>query len=388
MHIVICGAGMMAQAIAFDIVHNMDIKTITLIDSDKFVLTQAQAFLNTKNIKFIEANVEDITQIQPLFENTDMVISAVPYLFNFNLAKLAIETHSHFIDLGGNNDIVSQERTLHTQAQKQGVTVIPDYGLAPGLVSVITRDIVDYFDTIDSVNIRVGGIPQDPQPPLNYQIVFSLEGLINEYVEPALILDHGKIIQKPSLTEIEDIMFPPPFGKMEAFLTSGGCSTLPYTFKNKIGYLDYKTIRYPGHCAMIQPLFELGFAETTPITLNNTTFTPREILKELLRRKIPTKGKDAILLEVHGIGYVRGRRFIRKYQIIDQYDTQNNISAMQRMTGYPIAITADMLLKNQIHKHGVFCPEEIIPPQPLFSELNRRGINIEITVKETSKNTK
>ena len=378
MQIVICGAGKMAQAIAFDLLHHSKFETITLLDSNKTVLANSPAFLNVKKIRKSIADIQDTCQIRPIFETADIVISAVPYRFNYDLAKLSIETHSHFIDLGGNNEIVAQERTLCNKAKKEGVTVIPDNGLAPGLVSVITRDIVTKYDIVEKVNIRVGGIPQDPQPPLNYQIVFSLEGLINEYDEPAMVLDHGKIIQKPSLTDLEDIQFPSPYENMEAFVTSGGCSTLPHTYKDKIGYLDYKTIRYPGHCAMIQPFFTLGLASTKPLIINDTAIRPRDIFKELLRRIIPTNGRDTVLLQVQGTGQMNTQKQTWTYQIIDHYDIKNNISAMQRMTGYPVAITADMMLKKEIVKHGVFCPEEIIPPDIMFKELHKRGITLDI----------
>jgi len=178
--------------------------------------------------------------------------SAVPYRFNYTLARIAVETITHFLDLGGNNEIVEKELGLSKEAVKNGVTVIPDCGLAPGLTSIITRDIVEQMESVDYVKLRVGGLPVNPKPPLNYQIVFSLTGLLNEYVEDAIVLDRGKIIKKKSMTELETIMFPQPFGKMEAFLTSGGCSTLPYVYKNRINYLDYKTVRYPGQILDLQ----------------------------------------------------------------------------------------------------------------------------------------
>jgi lysine 6-dehydrogenase len=379
MNILICGAGKMAQAIAFDLLHYSNPTTITLLDTNQNILHQVRTILKSPKIQTTLADITNINQIHPIFEAHDLIISAVPYEFNYILAKEAIQTKSHFIDLGGNNDIVAQERTLHKHAQNAGVTVIPDNGLAPGLVSVITHDIVNAFDTINTLNIRVGGIPQQPQPPFNYQLVFSLDGLINEYVEPALILDHGNIIQKPSLTELETIQFPPPYNKMEAFLTSGGCSTLPHTFKTKIDYLDYKTIRYPGHCTKIQLLFELGLASTQPLTINNTTVTPRNLLKELLKKIIPSSGKDTVLLQVKGSGTIKNQHQTRIYQIIDYYDTSNNITAMQRMTGFPVAITADMILSKKIIKTGVYCPEEIIPPKIMFNELQKRGITLNIT---------
>ncbi len=368
----------MAQAIAYDILNHTDTTTITLLDNSQKTLTQARTFLKPQTVETIQADINNTTQLNPLFRQSDIIISAAHYHFNYHLAQLAIKTHSHFIDLGGNNNIVAQQKTLHTQAQKANVTIIPDNGLAPGLVSIITHDIVNTFDTIDTVHIRVGGIPQHPQLPLKYQLVFSIDGLINEYAEPALILNRGIITEKPSLTELETIQFPPPYNQMEAFLTSGGCSTLPYTYQKKIGYLDYKTIRYPGHCAKIYPLFELGLASTQSITLNNTTIKPRSVLKKLLQKHIPTTGKDAVLLQIQTTGTINQKQHTRIYQIIDHYDTINDITAMQRMTGYPVAITAQMILTQQIIKTGVYCPEEIIPPDSMFTELQKRNINLEI----------
>ena len=118
MHILICGAGMMAQAIAYDLLHHAKTHSVTIIDIDNNVLRQAQSFLKSNTINGHEGDVQNIDQIRSYFEIADIVISAIPYKFNFTLAELAINTHSHFIDLGGNNDIVAQEKTLHEKAKK------------------------------------------------------------------------------------------------------------------------------------------------------------------------------------------------------------------------------------------------------------------------------
>jgi len=227
------------------------------------------------------------------------------------------------------------------------------------------------------VKLRVGGLPVNPKPPLEYEIVFSPNGLINEYLEDAIVLDHGKSIIKNSMSEIEPISFPEPFGKMEAFITSGGCSTLPTTYKNVINYLGYKTIRYPGHCEKFKTMLDLGFGSTNSISVHGSKITPREILIYQLKKKLPRTGDDVILLKVYAKARKNDDIFIIEYSMIDYMDKKSNLSAMMRTTGFPVSITADFLAKGLIKKPGVFCPEEIIPTKMMFTELKKRNINIE-----------
>lgn len=248
------------------------------------------------------------------------------------------------------------------------------------MISIITRDIVEYFDTTEFVKIRVGGVPLHPTPPLNYQIVFSPNGLINEYIEDALVLDSGEIQQIPSLTQLETIPFPPPFTTMEAFLTSGGCSTLPYTYQNTIGYLDYKTIRYPGHCAAIKPILDLGFASENKISIGSTSITPREVFINLLEKSLPTNQPDVILMKIISRGIKNKQKQEIEYLMIDYYDKENKITAMMRTTAYPASIIAQMILRGDISQHGVFCNEEIVSPKPFFTELEKRNIEIKKTI--------
>src|SRR5204862_625335 len=131
--------------------------------------------------------------------------------------------------LGGDNDVVAAELALHAAARAKGVNVIPGCGLAPGMTAVLVAHAVARFDSVDEIHIRVGGLPLAPKPPLDYQLVFSVEGLINEYVERARVVRDGKVVEIESMTEVEELEFPQPFGKMEAFQTSGGTSTLPDT---------------------------------------------------------------------------------------------------------------------------------------------------------------
>jgi len=384
MNAVILGAGMMGRAIAYDLDQFSSFQEILLGEKEGTTRTSAKQFLRDTRVKVLALNAEKTQEIHRRLHDGDVLISALPFQYNYRLAQLAIRKKTHFIDLGGNNTIVDQERALFSQAKHQNITIIPDSGLAPGLVSIITHDIVDHLDSIEYVKLRVGGIPRYPQPPLNYQIVFSPYGLINEYVEDALILDQGNILPKQSMTELESIRFPQPFGTMEAFLTSGGCSTLPRTYKNIIQYLDYKTIRYPGHCEQIKALLDLGFAEEQKITCKGQKIAPRDVFAALLKKNLPTTGEDVVLLKVLSRGEKQGKKRSRVYRFIDSYDTEHNITAMMRTTAYPVSITAQMIENGTLQQRGVFCPEEIIPPQPFFKELRIRDIHLTVSERSVS----
>lgn len=361
----VLGAGMMGRAIALDLDRYSNFNSIIIADIDKQTIQSAKSFLKNENIDFTNIDINITNDIKKHFKNIDVAISAVPYRFNYALAKIAAETKTHFLDLGGNNDIVGKERSLFKIARKNDVTIIPDCGLAPGLASVVVSDIVEQMDSIEYVKMRVGGLPTNPKPPLNYQIVFSPHGLINEYVEDTIVLDHGEITKKKSMTELETIEFPKPFGKMEAFLTSGGCSTLPYTYRDKVGYLDYKTIRYPGHCGKFKPLLNMKSRE--------------QLIKHLMEN-LPTNEKDVVLLKVISRGFKDGKDVYLEYNMVDYYDSRNNITSMMRTTGFPISITAQMIERDVIKERGVFCSEEIVPCTLFFEELKKRNIHITKTI--------
>ncbi len=383
MDVLILGAGLMGRAIAFDLAVFSSFKKITVVDKDKTILESAKRFLKNKKINFDVLDVKNLDNVKTFFHEYDVVISAIPYYFNYELSKIAVDKKTHFLDLGGNNAIVEKQRALYNEAKSNEVLILPDCGLAPGMTSVIARDIVDSLDSVDYIKIRVGGLPLDPVPPFNYQIVFSPNGLINEYVEDALVLDHGQIIAKKSMTELETVEFPFPFGKMEAFLTSGGCSTMPYTFKNKVGYLDYKTVRYPGHCQMFKPLLDIGLASEEPIDINGIKIRPRDVFIELLWKTLPVNGKDVVLIKVFGSGLKDGEKIDLTYSVIDYFDEKNNMTSMMRTTGFPVSIIAQLIERGLIKNYGVYGNEEIIPTGIFFDELKKRNIIIKKEIRRS-----
>jgi len=241
------------------------------------------------------------------------------------------------------------------------------------MVAVLVAHGAARFKALDEIHIRVGGLPQDPQPPLNYQLVFSVEGLINEYIERARVLRDGRITEVDSMTEIEALDFPAPFGTMEAFQTSGGTSTLPETFLGKVKELDYKTIRYPGHCEKFKMMIDLGLCSSTPISVEKTDVTPRKVLGELLVRNLPHDEPDVVLVRVEFMG--DGKHLT--YDIIDYQDPKTGLSAMMRTTAFPAAIVALMMARGQTVSKGALPQERCIPPEAFMKELERRNIRVQ-----------
>jgi len=326
-------------------------------------------------------NVEYQDDVVAAMDSHDCAISAVSYRFNYALSLAALETGIHFCDLGGNDEVVQRQRSLDRRARERGITIIPNCGLAPGMANVLAARGAELFDSVDRIAVRVGGLPQTPKPPFNYQLVFSVEGLVNEYSGLATTIRDSRIAQLQTLTEIETIEFPQPFGRLEAFHTSGGASLLPEMFEGKVRHLDYKTIRYPGHCEKFKTLMDLGFASSEPIMAGSNVLTSREMFFELLRRKLAGDDPDVVLLRVTIAGFRKGKEEVLEFNLIDSFDKNDNITAMMRTTSYPTSVIAQMLTSGTIGTHGVNTPEQCVPLQPFLSELRERSIAITETWK-------
>ena len=226
MRVVLLGAGLQAQAACFDLVRQEDLTEIVVADTDLARAEALAARWKDPRVKPVEFDAADPASARAVLEGAQAALSAIPYRFNVGLAQAAVQAGCSFCDLGGNNDAVQAELALHEQARAAGVTVVPDCGLAPGMVAVVAADAVADFDQVESLEIRVGGLPQKRGGLLDYSLVFNIQGLINEYIEDAVVLEDGQPRVVPSLDDFEALEFPEPFGQLEAFTTSGGTSTL------------------------------------------------------------------------------------------------------------------------------------------------------------------
>ena len=308
----------------------------------------------------------------------DSAISCVNYWYNAELSQIAIETLTNFCDLGGNNYVVDKQLALDEKAKQAGINIIPDCGLAPGMVSVLAMHGAKKFDEIYEIHIRVGGLPQEPKTSLLYQLVFSVEGLINEYIEKARVIRDGKIVEVESMTEHERVTFN-HFPALEAFQTSGGTSTLPETFLGKVEELDYKTIRYWGHYEKFRTMIELGLCSSEEIEVNGKSIKPREFFGKLLEKNLPADEPDYVLIRLEFFGKKDGKEDWFNYDIVDKYDEETGLSAMMRTTAFPASIIAQMMAKGEVSTRGAIPQEIAIDSEKFVAELNRRNILINKT---------
>jgi lysine 6-dehydrogenase len=322
-------------------------------------------------------DVRDTEAVDALMRESDAVMSAIPYYFNLDLAKRAAQVGANFCDLGGNTDIVFEQKKLDAAAREKGITIIPDCGLAPGMVNILSQYGIDQLDSVDEVKIFVGGLPQNPEPPLNYQIVYSLEGVLDYYTTLSWVVRDGKRFQVKALSEREPVHFDAPVGELEAFHTAGGLSTMAFRYENKIPTMEYKTLRYPGHAQIMEAIRELGLLDQDPIDVKGARVSPRDVaVASMGPRLTKPGGKDLVALRVTVKGKKNGAAKTIGFELVDRYDEARGISAMMRTTGYSLSITGQMQARGEIKPAGVHTPDECIPAQRYIDELKKRGINI------------
>jgi lysine 6-dehydrogenase len=392
MKLLVIGSGMMGSAAAYDMSRQEQVNSVTLADSDlqraKDVAARINRITGDKKVRAVALDAAKEKEATRLMKGHDGALSAVPYRLNLGLAKAAISAGCHFADLGGNNTVVRQELALAKQAEKRGVGIAPDCGLSPGMASILGGELVRRLDgRADALKLYVGGLPEKPMPPFHYQLVFSVEGLINEYVEPARILRKGKLITIEPLTEPEPFHMD-GFAPLVAFQTSGGTSTLPETFEGKVGECFEKTLRYPGHYDLLCELKELGLFSNEKMRVGNVEVAPRALMSKVFEGKFAGKGADVCImrLEAHesikapGVrgllgGKLKGR--VATFTMVDHYDPKSDMSAMMRTTAFPASIVLQMMCTGAISKRGAVLQERDVPAESFLEEIERRGINIE-----------
>ena len=376
MKALVIGSGLMGSALAFDLARSGGVEEVTLADINLDRARESAARIGSPKVRTVAIDVDYFDNVIELMAGPDCVFGAVSFRHNFLLTKAAIEAGVHFCDLGGNDEIVMKQRSLDSKAKAAGVAIVPNCGLAPGLANILAARGAESFESVERIRLRVGGLPQHPKPPLNYQLLFSVEGLLNEYIGQATILREGKVTYVDTMTEVETIEFPPPIGRLEAFHTSGGSSFLPQMFEGRVRDLDYKTLRYPGHCERFKTLLEIGFASEEPIAVGSNLMTAREMFSELLRRKLESTGNDVVILEVEIVGVQDGRERTLTFGLVDSYDENDNITAMMRCTAFPTSIIGQMIVNGNILARGVATPEQCVPLEPFLSELRGRKIDV------------
>jgi len=377
MKMLVLGAGLQGCACAYDLLLAPSVTGVTIADIHPDNLPAWLTSEGGDRLRTVKLDVNDLAAVRALMAGHVSVMSAIPYYYNGPMAKVAVEAGCNFSDLGGNTEIVFEQKKLDAAARAKGVSVIPDCGLAPGMVNILAAEGIRRLDRTEEVKIYVGGLPQSPEPPLNYQIVYSLEGALDYYTTPSWVLRGGKPTQVDALSELESVEFPSPVGALEAFHTGGGISTMPFAWEGKIDRMEYKTLRYPGHVAIMRPIRELGLLDNAPITVKGQQVVPRDVFIAAVHPRLhKPKGKDLVALRVEASGTKNGAPAKTTFQLIDRYDEKHGISAMMRTTGYSLSITGQMQADGRVTEKGVHTPDEAMPFRAYVDELAKRGVEI------------
>ncbi|HMH82951.1 MAG TPA: saccharopine dehydrogenase C-terminal domain-containing protein [Gemmatimonadales bacterium] len=374
MRMLVLGAGLQGSACAYDLLQQPGVERVTIADvKPERIPVFLKAYVG-KRLVLLKLDIQDGAALRAAMVGHEAVQNAAPYHFNLEVSRAAVDTGVHDADLGGNTEIVFKQKDLDADAKQRRVSVIPDCGLAPGMVNILAAEGIRRVGDAEAVKIYVGGLPQHPEPPLNYQIVYSLEGALDYYTTPSWVLRDGKPARVDALSELEQVMFPPPVGELEAFHTGGGISTLPWAYQGKIQTMEYKTLRYPGHVAIMRPIRELGLLDLTPVKVKGKEIVPRDAFIAAVSPKLTKpEGRDLVALRVE----VRGRNGKRAaWQLLDYSDEAHGISAMMRTTGYSLAIIGLMQVDGRIAARGVHTPDEAVPFGDYVAELAKRGVEI------------
>ena len=395
MKLLVIGTGMMGSAAAFDMARSRGVESVTLADADLEHTQESAKFISKAHgkkaaqVSAVRLDAADESAAASLMRGHDGVLSAVPYFFNVGLARAAIGAGCHFADLGGNNTVVRKTLAMGPEAEMNRVALAPDCGLSPGMASILAGDLVRRLLaeqkprdraaaaksqrklSIDALKLYVGGLPKDPKPPFEYQLVFSVEGLINEYVEPARILKGGKLVEIEPLTEPEEFRIR-GFRPMVAFHTSGGTSTMPETFQGQVGECFEKTLRYPDHYRLIRGLYDLGFFSSEKRRLNSGEISPRELTSHLFLEKLAGEEPDVTIMRIEA----HAKKRVLSYTMIDEYDKKAGLTSMMRTTAWPASVVLQMLVNGVIAKRGGIRQEVDVPADLFLREMSRRGVKI------------
>ncbi len=382
MRFAILGAGLQGSACAFDLLRQEDVERVTLLDRVSGPLPEFLRGLDGKGpgdrLQRWALDFTDPGAVMAVLEDQDVALSAAPYYLNLELARLSVEAGVRFADLGGNTDIVFRQiEELDDEAWANDLSVIPDVGLAPGMVTILAAHGIQQLDAVDTVKIYVGGLPEDPEPPLNYQVVYSLEGALDYYTTPSWVLREGERVQVGALDEVELLDFPELGRQLEGFHTGGGISTLPWKYEGQVEVMEYKTLRYPGHAKIMRAIRDLGLLETEPAQVDGYTVVPRDVFVSVVSPRLTKpEAHDLVAMRVIVEGEAGGKPKRLIWDLLDRFDPETGLSAMERTTGFSLSIIGLMQGRDQVVEKGVVTPDESVPADLYIKELAARGIDI------------
>jgi len=340
-NIIVIGGGKIGGAIALMLASTGDYQ-VTVVDRNEQQLANLDKH---PAIAPIRLDISDRAELIGALTGKFAVLSAAPFNLTGLIAEAAKASGVHYLDL--TEDVATTKR-VEQLAQDADVAFIPQCGLAPGFISIVANDLAKNFDSLDSVRMRVGALPQYPSNALNYNLTWSTDGLINEYIEPCEAIVEGKFVMVPAMEEREE--FSLDGVTYEAFNTSGGLGTLAKSLEGRVRTMNYRTIRYPGHQAIIKALLN-------DLNLKNR----RDVLKDLFENALPATMQDVVVIFVTVCGWKDGRYLQESYanKVYAGVVAGKRMSAIQITTAAGITTVLDLLANGRLPQRGFVRQEEI-----------------------------
>lgn len=377
MKISVIGAGTIGSAVARELCKLEDgLQQVQVCDMRSRALQQLHDKVEDSSLRTFQIDARDASVVGPILQSSDCVISCVPPELNPELAELCLDQGLNFCDLGGNDEVVKQQLALNDRAAEKSTWILPNCGLAPGLINILCLHGIDQFDSAEAADLRVGDVPLNPNPPFNFRISWSAERIIDDYTNPALVIDDGEIKEVEPLSREERIAFEEPFNSMEAFCTQGGLSTLTESLSDKLHRLDHKTIRWPGHAHQMRFVIGLGFGEKQKIGVR-THLTYRDVLVRRMRSLLGGQHPDAVLMRVAIQGRKDGRDQTLVYEMTERYDEDHDMTAIMRCTSIPTVVIARLVAQQEVAPGGgAEVPEHVVPRDTFLSAVREHGLDI------------
>ncbi len=386
----ILGSGRQGTAAAYDLGRFGQAERILMADSDVDQAARAAARVNrllrSELAHPVQLDASDPHSVAGVLrrEGVHAFVSAVPYFLNLGLTHAAIEAGCGMTDLGGNSQVVLAQLALDADTRQAGACVVPDCGQVPGMGTSLIVYALEHLDEPEDVHMWDCGLPQHPEPPWNYRLTFSIEGLTNEYDGEALYIREGRTVSVPTLEELEIVDFPEPLGRLEAFTTSGGLTTAARTYAGRLRTLQNKTLRYPGHLAKLHVLRDLGLFSTRPVEVDGQTIIPRRVLHALWEPQIRAAPdtRDVIVIRILATGRKGGRPTEVQVDLIHPYDETTGFTAMEQGTGWHASILTIAIAQGRVRK-GVVPVEHAMSGKDFVAEAERRGFRVTVQVRES-----
>jgi lysine 6-dehydrogenase len=370
MRTAVLGSGLMGSVIGWDLARSKDVDEVVVADIDAARLEAVRKRAPGRKLSVEVLDIKDRKRVVSFLKRFDVAASALPHGIVHHSDLAAVEAGAKLVNIA----FEDEQMALDAEARKNGAALIPGCGVAPGLGGILLTHALEELGGGDEGHILVGGLPQDPRPPFRYKLVFSIVGLLREYIEEARVVRDGKMVKVMPFSSVETYDFPPPIGRLEGFPTDG-LASLVYTMKG-MRVLDEITLRWPGHAEKMNLLLESGFFSREKVRAGEVEVAPLEVSWAVLGKKLAEgDARDLTVMRVIASGK-KGRIV---YDMVDRYDEENKVTSMGKTTGYTASIVTQMLGGGEISGKGVIPPENAVKGkrvEGLISELGRRGVEI------------